>query len=743
MPSPSQPERITPSGDQTAQGLFRYTLTCRSDWDGHHLIEILRPWKGRLGLIAVALLAEMAFNAAVPLSLRFVIDQAVTPHNYTALVEIIAALAIGAVIVSAVGFARNRLFSILQSDVIPHVRHLMFDHAQRLSLASHAIRAPGEILSRFTSDLNSIETGMGMSIPWGMQPLCEAVTASIILFVLDWRLAAGAMILWPWTVFAPRWLAQGAAQAVEQSKTQESDLMGTLSENLMGQPLIKAFNLQSLMAARFSDASRAAALTSRQSSYLSSVMERLTTAGILLIQIGVLAVSARLAFQGRISVGTLVSFQGLLLLLSNSLVYVMQYGPTLLQARTSVRRIHDFLLEPEGVSDLPDAIPAAPFSSEIEMDRVDFGYAPKQLNLTDVSLTIRRGESVAFVGGSGSGKSTALALLLRFYDPVRGEVRLDGRAMTSLQQHSVRAQMGVVFQDSYLLNLSVRENIRLGNVLASDDEIVAAAKSAEIHDAILALPQQYDSLAGERGGRLSGGQRQRIAIARAIVKNPPILLLDEATSALDPATETLINRTVKRLGKGRTVISVTHRLAFAQTADRIFVFSGGRIVQEGTHAELVAANGPYAQLWVRQSGFITDPEGGEVSISPERLGAFPWFSELEPALLARAARHCRTSTWHPGQDVFRQGDPGNLFYIIERGRFQVLRNDKLVATLEDGDCFGEVALVTDAPRNATVRALTPAVVLTLSRECFQQLLQESQQTQDRIRALVQDRSGAE
>ena len=705
------------------------------------LIEILRPWKGRLGLIMVAVLAEMAFNAAVPLSLRFVIDQAITPRNYRALVEIIAGLTLGALIVSGVGFVRNRLFSVLQSEVLLRLRQLMFDHAQRLSLASHAKRAPGEILSRFSSDAGSVETAMGMSIPWGFQPLCEAVTASAILFALDWRLAAGAMILWPWTFLAPRRFAPGAARASAENKTRESELLGTLGENLTVQPVIKAFNLQSLMGARFSHANHAAALTSRQSSYLTSVMERLTTAGILLIQTGVLAVSARLAFQGRISVGTLVSFQGLLLMLSNSLLYVMQYAPNLVGARTSLRRIQDFLEEPEGITDLPNATVAPPFASEIEMDGVDFGYTQAQLNLTGIDIAIRRGESVAFVGGSGSGKSTALALLLRFYDPVRGEVRVDGRAMTSLGQASLRAQMGVVFQDSFLLNLPVRENIRLGNPGASDDEIVMAAKSAEIHDAIMALPQQYDSLAGERGGRLSGGQRQRIAIARAIVKNPPILLLDEATSALDPATETLINRTLRRIGEGRTVISVTHRLASVRTADRIFVFSAGKIVESGAHAQLVAAGGPYAQLWAKQSGFSTDPEGVEVSITPERLGAFPVFSELGPELLASAARHCRESTWHPGEDVFRQGDPGDRFYIIVRGRVQVIRHENVVATLEDGDCFGEVALVTNLPRNATLRVVTPAVLLTLSRESFQQILRESPRTQDRIRALAQDRAG--
>jgi ATP-binding cassette subfamily B protein len=172
------------------------------------------------------------------------------------------------------------------------------------------------------------------------------------------------------------------------------------------------------------------------------------------------------------------------------------------------------------------------------------------------------------------------------------------------------------------------------------------------------------------------------------------------------------------------------------------VFSAGRIVESGAHEQLVTAGGPYAQLWAKQSGFSTDVDGVEVSITPERLGAFPVFSELGPELLASAARQCRESTWHPGEDVFRQGDPGDRFYVIVRGRFQVIRHEKVVATLEDGDCFGEVALVTNHPRNATLRAMTRAVVLTLSRESFHQLLRASPQTQDRIRALVQDRAGA-
>ena len=704
------------------------------------MIELLRPYRKRLALILLVLMAEMAFNAMVPLSLRFLIDDGLTPHNYKAMLQIIIALGVGVIVVSAAAFWRDRMFSATQSSVLADLRQLMFDHLQRLSIGSHARKEPGEVLSRFSNDLTSIETAMGMVIAWGVLPAAEAMISTLLLLLLDWRLALAAIVLWPWTILAPRSAARRAAVASADCKLSESRLLGKLSENLAAQPLVKAFNLQSLVIGQFRVANQAVAQSSGWSSYCASMMERFTSSGILFIQVSVLALSAWVAFQGGITVGTLVSFQGLLLMLSNSLLYLMQYAPTLVQARTAMARIQTLLGEPPGVTDLPEAGSLPAFQSAIELSQVDFSYTGERLNLAGISLAVERGQNIAFVGGSGSGKSTALALLLRFYDPARGAVLFDGQPLTSVTQQSLRAQVGVVFQDSFLLNMSVRENIHVGKPGASVGEIVQAAKAAEIHDAILAMPRQYDTVVGERGGKLSGGQRQRIAIARAIIKDPPILLLDEATSALDPATEALINQTLLRLSQGRTVISVTHRLSSVTGVDRIFVFSAGRMVESGPHQQLLTAGGVYARLWARQSGFSTDSDGARISITPERLRGFPVLSELEPELLEATSRLCLQSSVQPGDDVFRQGDPAKVFYIIVRGRFHVLRDDRVVATLEDGDCFGEVALVMDQPRNATVRALSPAVLLTLERTHFQKLLRDSSQTQQRLLALVQQRN---
>jgi ATP-binding cassette subfamily B protein len=252
------------------------------------------------------------------------------------------------------------------------------------------------------------------------------------------------------------------------------------------------------------------------------------------------------------------------------------------------------------VADKPGAVILPKFQSCIRFESLAFGYHAHHRNLHDLSFQIDAGSSVAFVGPSGCGKSTILNLLMRFYDPTSGHVTYDGHDISLVTQASLRSDIGVVFQDTILFNTTIRENIRMGKLDASDAKVEAAARQAEMHEFITKLPQGYATLVGERGGRLSGGQRQRIAIARAILRDPRILVLDEPTSALDSETEAAINRTLERLGKGRTVVSVSHRLSAVANCDRIFVLDGGSLVESGSHSELVARNGLYARLWANQ-----------------------------------------------------------------------------------------------------------------------------------------------
>jgi ATP-binding cassette subfamily B protein len=709
-------------------------------FSGSTLLYTALKYKVRLALIVFALLLEVGFNALIPLSLQRMIDDGLRAHDYRAMVLVVATLGVAAIVVSTSGIGRDYLFSSVKSSFLSNIRDQMFDRVQRMSIASHAKLDSGEALSRFSTDLAAVDNAIGMAIPWGIQPGLEALLSAILLFALDWRLACVAVFPWPFVMIAPHRLARPASRAADQRMSESSHFLGGIAENLGAQPVIKAFNLQNFALEQFRAINRRVTSADKQAGFLGSLMERSATSGILVMQVVILAAGARMAFYGSISLGTFVAFQGLLVLLGNSLLYVMQYSPNILQVRTSLSRIRSLLEQPLGVVDDPDAVALPDFRQAIEFDHVDFSYDGSRLNLAGLQLRIPCGANVAFVGSSGSGKSTALSLLMRFYDPTNGLLRIDGLPLRSITQESLRASIGVVFQDSFLFDTSIRENIRAGNRAATDAEIEHAAREAEIHEAIAAMPAAYDTLVGAQGGKLSVGQRQRIAIARAILKNPRILLLDEATSALDPVTEATVNDTLQKLGKDRTVISVTHRLASATGADAIFVFAEGRMIESGTHSLLVAAGGAYARLWAKQSGFVFTADRSRVSVSAERLSAIPILAGLEPEPLEALGRMCVQYTFRAYTDVFRQGDYGDKFYMIARGRFHVIQDDRTIATLEDGDCFGEIALVTDQPRNATVRCVQEATCLVLDRPHFQELLRSSAAAQERIRLLVQRRT---
>jgi len=331
------------------------------------------------------------------------------------------------------------------------------------------------------------------------------------------------------------------------------------------------------------------------------------------------------------------------------------------------------------------------------------------------------------VGSSGSGKSTALNLILRFYDPTSGVVSFDGTDARQAAIATLRKQIGVVFQENVLFNLSVRDNIRLGNPSATDAEVEAAVQAAEIHDFVSNLPAGYSTPAGERGGRFSGGQRQRLALARALVRNPTILLLDEATSALDPVTEEAINKTMLRVAKDRTVVSVTHRLSTITRADQIFVLDQGRICEQGRHDELLQENGVYAQLWRKQTGFALNETGDHAGVETERLKEIPLLSELQDSILSELAQQFVTERYPAGRRVIVQGDPGDKFYLIVRGKVDVITShndgEQRIAVLQDGDYFGEIALLQDVPRTATVRTQVPSIFLSLERAQFSTLLE--------------------
>ena len=700
-----------------------------------------------MSLIPVILASalEMFFNAQIPMSVKFMIDRALLGHNQQMMILILGALAVSTVVVSFASMGRDYLYAKIIARIISSLRQSMFEHLQRLSMDFYARTEAGDVMSRFSNDISAVETGLAAGVAWGLQPLMDLVLSAILVFTLEWRLATLGILLCPLCILGPRLFSKRATDASVAKKEQESHIMSALQETLMAPAAVRAFNLQGAVVEKFRARNHLLFGASLRLGFMTSLMERSASLGTLFLQVVVMAISGYLAFRGDITIGTFASFQALFVSLSYSFMYLAQYTPNLINASGGVIRIEELLREKPNVFDAPDPVELAPLQNAIELHDVQFSYFGERRHLDGVSLQIPRGVSVALVGPSGSGKSTVLNLLLRFYDPHSGGVRFDGTDVRRVKQSSLRSLTAVVFQESFLFNTTVRENIAVAKPDANDDEIVEAAKAAEIHDFIASLPDGYNTIAGERGSRFSGGQRQRIAIARAILKNPSILLLDEATSALDPATEHAINGTLERLAKGRTMISVTHRLSSAVATDCIFLFDQGRLVERGRHADMLNSGGIYAKMWQKQSGVQLSAGAERATVDASWLHEIPLMKGVSTDSLTEIARWFSTEHFGEKRIVVQQGDPGDRFYILVRGKMEVLRDDGVgttkIAELEDGDYFGEMALLSDQPRNATVRSLTPCVCLSLARDLFDRLLTREPELRQYFRNVAVLRDG--
>jgi ATP-binding cassette subfamily B protein len=712
-----------------------------------HVGAALRARWGVALLLLGGLLIEMAFSAAVPMSFKYLVDYAIVPKNEKILIVILVALAASLIVASAAGLGLDYLYAKFSTNVLNDLRWKMFKHLQRLSMNFFARSQAADIIARFSNDLTSFDRALGSALEGCALPALEIVLSAVLLFLLDWRLGLIAMLAIPACFMGPRAITPRASAAGYLRKQHESQTASTIQENISGQSIIKAFSLEKSMLARFAERIALQAAASLRVSFLSSLIERSAYIGTLIVQVLVLGVGGYMAFRGDFSIGSLAAFQALFVNFMDSLATFTHFYPTLVQAGAGMQRIQELLDEKPGVVDPPDAQPLPRLSQEIKFSGVKFGYNPAQLNLNDVSFTIRAGESVAFVGPSGSGKSTVLTILNRFYEPDAGAVAFDGHEVRAASQDSLRGQLGIVFQESILFNTTIRENIRIGKPDATNAEIEAAAHAAEMHELILNMAEGYDTQVGERGGRLSGGQRQRIAIARALLRDPRVLVLDEATSALDAATEASINKTLEHVAKGRTVVSVTHRLAAIVNMDRIFVMDRGHLVEQGRHAELLALGGVYSKLWEKQHGFVIAEGGSHASVEAARLQSIPMLKSLDSDTLKTLADIFITERCPADRDVFREGDPGDKFYIVARGTLTVWINtpeggQKQIRTMDDGDHFGEIALIEDTTRTATVRTSTDCIFLTLARDPFLKLLQREPKLAEAFKKVIAQRLAA-
>lgn len=558
----------------------------------------LGPHRLGIFLVGLGLLVEMAFNVLMPLSLKYLLDEVFEDKDRSELIFILSVLGVAGIVTSVVAIWYEWIDAKVTAAITTDVRRSLFEHIQKLPLSFYERHRRGEILSRFSNDMTTYEEAVIHFANWGALPLLELLAGIALLIFLNTELGLLALLIIPIALIGPRLITPRAVAASYEVKRAQAGELGVVQENIGAQPVVKAFGLVRISQRWFGQRNRVLRGAQARSTFLNTMVERSITIVVLWLHLIVLAIGAYLTFNDVITVGTFVAFEAVFWEITYNLNHLTQYIPVVIDASGAVRHMRDILDEPIRVSDRPDAVECPRISREIGFQGVRFSYGGEGAQIDGLDLAIPAGTRVAIVGPSGAGKSTLLSLLLRFHDPQQGRVTIDGVDIASVTRDSLRAQMAVVFQDNVLFNTSLRENIRLGALEASDAEVEAAAKKAEIHKFITSLPEGYDTIVGERGETLSGGQRQRIAIARALLRDPAILLLDEATSALDQTTEAAINRTLKKIGRGRSLLFVTHRLTSVADMDEIIVMEAGKVVQRGDHASLMRKrSGLYRKLW--------------------------------------------------------------------------------------------------------------------------------------------------
>jgi ATP-binding cassette, subfamily B, bacterial len=584
-----------------------------------------------------------------------------------------------------------------------------------------------DLLSRFSYELASVEYALVRALPALIECILVVLACLLTITVFDWRIAAATLLLLPMSFVSSKLLGPKTTMLGSVRSGFEARMLAVLQEDLNARPIIRALGIEREIQKQFDAQNNNVSNVSIDLSFFGTLIPLFALYSVNILLVIIVGIGAAIVIKGELTIGAFFGCISLVITVAACSSAASAWHAVFLTAAPKIVHINDLLTEKVTVADAPDAKDIDPLQHEIKFDRLVFGYSPHYPVLKRITCSIKAGTSVALVGTSGSGKSTMLGLLMRLHDPDHGALSIDGTDIRSVTQASLRRQMGVVMQEAHLFNASIAENIRMGKLDATMDEIEAAARMAEIHDFISQLPDGYDSTVGENGCLLSGGQRQRIAVARALVRKPPILLLDEPTAALDPIAEASIVESIEQFAAGRTVVMVTHRLASIQRFTRIIVLQDGAIVEEGNHAELLAKNGAYRRLWSRQNGFTID-EDGFAKVTPEHLKTITAFSQLSANVLTEVAAEFEPEHFEPGTVIIREGDQCDKFYIAVRGSIEVLKSgsggkDKTVGILRGGENFGESALQKFGPSPVTLRVQSRAYCLSLGRRHLLHLME--------------------
>jgi ATP-binding cassette, subfamily B, bacterial len=570
--------------------------------DAKRIARYFLPYWRPETLVVACILLATSLGQLPPLFTKWIIDQSIAHHDLHGLLVNVGAMVGVALAAAAIGVWQGYLNAAVGEGIMRDMRDALVQHLHRMPLSFFASTKTGEIMNRVSSDVDAIDNVVTGTLVGIITNVLMIVTTLVAIFLLDWRLALLSLIVVPLMVIplgpVGRTMYRVRKMTREQRDKIESLIQETLS--LSGITLVKSFVRERQEAKRFHGAGTELmemeirlALVGR---WFIGLVGALVIIGPAIIWLG----GGYLAITKGLQVGTIVAFVAYLARLYGPAAGLIAVQVQIVSALAVFERIFNYLdMEPEAPQ-RPDALALAPVRGDIAFEDVRFRYAEDRWALDGISFRAEPGQLVAFVGPSGAGKTTIMQLVPRFYDPQGGRITLDGHDLRELTLDALRASIGIVAQETYLFHTTIAENLRYGNPEASEAELAAACRAANIYDFIAGLPERFDTVVGERGLKLSGGERQRVAIARVLLKDPRILILDEATSSLDSTSETLIQQALEPLMRGRTSLVIAHRLSTVVRADIIHVVDGGRIVESGTHRDLLARGGLYAQLYHAQ-----------------------------------------------------------------------------------------------------------------------------------------------
>jgi ATP-binding cassette subfamily B protein len=586
--------------------------------DTHRILALFRPYRFRLAAVLVLIAISGGVSILNPFLLRSALDTGILKRNGTVLTETVLGMLAIAVFSNATGVWQTYMSNQVGQRVMHDLRAAVYRHLQRMSLAFFTRTRTGEVQSRIGNDIGGLDSVVTTTATTIASNATTVVASLVAMCLLDWRLALISLVFVPPSVWMTRRVGQIRRRITTEQQRRLADMSALVAESLSvsGIMLGKTMGRGEDLAGRFTRESKDIAeleVRSRMAGRWMMATIQFTFAA----QPAIIYWLAGQAFVGRtISIGTVVAFTTLQTRLLFPIQSLLGVQADMQASLALFDRIFEYLDLPVDIVEAPEPVELRPdeLLGEVRFDNVSFRYgangSEEHWTLRGIDLVVPAGTRTAVVGETGAGKTTLGYLVARLYEPQEGRVTIDGVDVRDASLASLAATVGVVSQETYLFHASVRENLRFACTDATDDEIEAAARTARIHDLIASLPDGYDTIVGERGYRFSGGEKQRMAIARTVLRNPPVLVLDEATSSLDTQTEAAVQTELERLSEGRTTITIAHRLSTVRDADQIVVLDQGQIVERGTHEELMERGGAYAALVARD---VTDEVVGEAS----------------------------------------------------------------------------------------------------------------------------------